>query len=63
VTASPAPEPEAPERPEAGQALAGRRVATPALGAIVRPVKLVVTALAIVVALAVGIPWLIGLVW
>ncbi len=54
-------EPERGARPEAGEAPAGPRGA--ALGAIVRPVKLVVTALAIVIALAVGIPWLIGLVW
>ena len=36
---------------------------TTVVRAVVRPVKLVVTALAIVLALAFGIPWLISLVW
>lgn len=39
------------------------RVEGSVLRVIVRPVKLVVTALAIVGALALGIPWLIERVW
>lgn len=63
MAAPPDHEPERGARPEPGEAPSGPRVATSVLGAIARPVKLVVTALVIVVALAVGVPWLIGLVW
>ena len=58
------------EPPEEGDAPAEGRTsrvggsgASAALCAIARPVRLVVTAIAIVLALAFGIPWLIDLVW
>ena len=51
------------DRDPPGAATQRGRGATTFARAIVRPMRLIATALAIIFALAFGIPWLINLVW